>query len=64
MFLNCCNPEILVVTIEASALAFPNLSTAFIKKLPVCAFTVKEFDFLLTSMNIRHLISRTTSEAC
>ena len=30
MFLNCCNPEILVVTIEASALAFPSLSTAFI----------------------------------
>ena len=49
MFLNCCNPEILVVTIEASALAFPSLSTAFIKKLPVCAFTTSELDFLLKS---------------
>jgi len=44
-----CNPEILVDTIDALAELLPNLSTAFMQKLPIAALTTKELDFLLTT---------------
>ena len=46
----------LVDTIDALAELLPNLSTAFMQKLPVTAFTTKAFDFLLTLVKNRCLI--------
>jgi len=42
----------LVDTIDSLAEVLPNLSTAFMQKLPTCAFITKLFDFLLTTFAI------------
>ena len=39
----------LVDTIDAFAELLPNLSTAFMQKLPTCAFITKALDFLRTT---------------